>query len=750
MLPAFLLAIPLLFATQSHADESPRPPVEKPADSSAEFTAALDGVYTKLNKRDWKGAQKELLAVLARFENGEDARGKLLEIEEIARLAAFWSKHPDPDPKFLISGEVGLLDRNSDLVRISYEKGRTVERNAKRAKFRPISVPVFDAASDKKTPAPFPDFEQMGLLTLHPMQFNGPYTAEVRGSIPIKGGLAPSIVLVLDADEILAVQFGDLVVISRISDDGKNATAEPGAKPSGVAAGEDFKLEVNVTDSSVTFRSKGRIVVQSPKPKGKFGWFGFIGNDRISAVKLSGKTYGQWFDALVDAAVAEDRAKFEAGYDPRGVLPAWLYDVPDKAVRDEAAEEAAIKRVQSGFAIDVGRQWRDLTQAGKWEEALATVDIPDDPKVKPMTRAWAMASALLQLDRLDEARAAASIVTNAEPHHYEMRLLEAAIGSRVDRSDAAIETARGFVRDFPASLQARRVLVSMLIRRGRLVEAQREAERGFAAGVERAEMEKLVKQSRRAVTGPTWRTTNRHDSDHYTIASDMDRATCVQLAKVLEETYGFLSHAIGPIAAGRPGMRVFVFSGKQAYFDYCEDLVGDSMNRTQGMFTPQLAQLLFWNAIDRDEFVQTARHEAVHQYVDALVPEMPVWLHEGLAQYFETMRKEKGQFVAGAPPTGPRQLLQGLKKGTQWLRLEVLFDMQAEQFYGTNANVWYAVSWAVVHALADGAPEDRKLFDALIERIARGVDGAVAVRETFEGVDKKALLERIRLHAEAL
>lgn len=750
MLPAFLLALPLLFAAQSPADETPPPPAEKAVDTGAEFTAALDGVYTKLNKRDWKGARKELLAVLARFENSEDARGKLLEIEEIAQVSAFWSTHPDPDPKSLISGEVGLLDRNSDLVRISYEKGRTVERNAKRAKFRPISVPVFDTGSDKKTPAPFPDFEQMGLLTLHPMQFNGPYTAEVRGSISIDGGAAPSIVLILDTEEILAVQFGDLVVISRITDDGRTSTTEPGAKPSGVAAGEDFKLEVSVSDSSVTFRSKGRIVVQSPKPKGKFGWFGFIGNSRISAVKLSGKTYGQWFDALVDAAVAEDRAKFDAQNKPRNVLPAWLYDVPDKAVRNAEAEEGAIKRVQSGFALDVGRQWRDLTQAGKWEEALATVDIPDDPKVKPMTRAWAMASALLQLDRLEEARAAASIVTKTESGHYEMRLLEAAIGARIDRSDAAVETARKFVRDFPASLEARQVLISMLIRRGMLVEAQREAERGFAAGVDRAEMEKLVKQSRRAVTGPTWRTTNRYESDHYTVASDMDRATCVQLAKALEETYGFLARAIGPLPAGRPSMRVFVFSGKQAYSDYCEDLVGKSMNRTQGMFTPQLAQLLFWNAVDRDEFVQTARHEAVHQYVDALVPEMPVWLHEGLAQYFETMRKEKGQFVAGAPPTAPRQFLQGIKKGTPWLRLDVLFNMRAEQFYGTNANLWYALSWAVVHALADGAPEDRKLFDALIERIARGVDGKVAVRETFEGVDKQALLERIRLHAEGL
>jgi len=74
------------------------------------------------------------------------------------------------------------------------------------------------------------------------------------------------------------------------------------------------------------------------------------------------------------------------------------------------------------------------------------------------------------------------------------------------------------------------------VRAGRFAEAQHEAESGFAAGVDRVEMAKLVKQSRRAVAGPPWRSPNRFESKHYVVASDMDRDTCVQLSKVLEET----------------------------------------------------------------------------------------------------------------------------------------------------------------------------------------------------------------------
>jgi len=230
----------------------------------------------------------------------------------------------------------------------------------------------------------------------------------------------------------------------------------------------------------------------------------------------------------------------------------------------------------------------------------------------------------------------------------------------------------------------------------------------------------------------------------------MDRATCQQLATVLEETYAFLARAIGPISDARPRMRVFVFSGKQAYFDYCEDLLGEAMHSTQGLFSAQLAQLLFWNAVDREEFVQVARHEGFHQYLSELVDEVPVWLNEGLARYFETLRKEKGRWIAGAVPESSRSILRELRSESQWLPLADLFRLDDEQFYGKNAEVWYAYAWCVIHTLADGTLADRKLFDALIGKLARGVDGAVAVRETFEGVDLKALLDRVRARAASL
>ncbi len=751
MLLAIFLALSSLAPLQSPPAATPTLP-DPSADARTALVGELDELYAKLRRRDWNSVHIGLAALLTRHANSAAARGKLLEIEDLARVAAFWVKHPEPDPKLLISGQVGVLDRANDKVRLTYEEGRLEKRNAKRPKFRPISVPSFgtdDAAGDAK--AHFPDFEQIGPLTLHPLQFNGPYRAELRGVVPAREGLVPTIVLLLDQEEIYVATFDYPPKLQRIRDaqGGLEFVAESRI-PVLPEHGGDFTIDATIAESSMSIRYNGRVAFQVPKPKGKFGWVGFLGGDQVHYVELAGKTFGQWIDALVDAAVDEDRAAFERTFEPRTVLPAWLYEVPDAAVRDEAGEQAAVGSVRSGFGAGQLAELEGLVEAGKWEAALTALDAHEKAGAKPPSVAWGRANVLFQLGRLEEARTAAKVVIAAESKHLDMRVLEAALGVRLEGPEATLERVRALVRDFPASPEARTVLVNALLRGARIADALLESERAFAAGVDRKQTAKLVVQTRRALSGPSWRTTNRHDSKHYAIASDMDRATCQQLATVLEDSYAFFARTIGPISDARSHMRVYVFSGKQAYFDYCKDLLGDAMHSTQGLFSAELAQLLFWNAVDREEFVQVARHEGFHQYLSELVDEVPVWLNEGLARYFETLRKEKGRWIAGAVPDSSRSTLRELEDATPWLPLAELFRMDDAVFYGQNAEVWYAYAWCVIHTLAEGTTADRKLFDALIAKLGRGVDGEVAVRETFEGVDLAELLDRVRAHAASL
>ena len=525
---ALLLAVALSFPyTQEPVppptSSAPTAPTASDDAVRTEFTAALEVVHAKLRKREWKAAGVDLVSLLARYGNSEIARGKLLELEEIALLSAFWTKHPAPDAKTLLYGELMQFDRRLDTVKLSYTPGRLAVREQSKSKRKPIAVPAFDTGEKPPFPPYFPDFEQVGQLTVHPLQFNGPYTIDLKAPMPKWPTYVPSLVFLLDGDEYVVASFEYPYKLTHVTNGGREQKVLDDKRDIVIEPKEELVLQAVVTDTQITVRHKGRKLLAGPKPKGSFGWFGTIAFDRVTSMQLSGKSYGQWLDALVDSAVEGDRTAFDASFDPRTVLPAWLYDVQDKAARDVAAEQAAVDLVQRGVSSEINKQWSELVAAQKWAELLAVLDAADEKTLKPLTRAWSRAQALFVLERLEEARIAAREVVAAAPKHREMRTLDAAIGARLDDEAAAIESARALVRDFPDDADARTLLVTVLVRAGRFADAQHEAETGFAAGVDRTAMAKLVKQARRALAGPTWRSANLFESKHYVVASDMDR-----------------------------------------------------------------------------------------------------------------------------------------------------------------------------------------------------------------------------------
>jgi len=117
-----------------------------------------------------------------------------------------------------------------------------------------------------------------------------------------------------------------------------------------------------------------------------------------------------------------------------------------------------------------------------------------------------------------------------------------------------------------------------------------------------------------------------------------------------------------------------------------------------------------------DRVAEDLRHEVTHGYLHAMVPNLPLWLDEGLAEYFEVPR---GHYGFNRQQLG--RLLVRLDRG-QWQpdpqrleRLDALsaFDMTADD---------YAESWAWVHFLLHSRPEHAELLRAYLIELRR--DGA--------------------------
>lgn len=109
-----------------------------------------------------------------------------------------------------------------------------------------------------------------------------------------------------------------------------------------------------------------------------------------------------------------------------------------------------------------------------------------------------------------------------------------------------------------------------------------------------------------------------------------------------------------------------------------------------------------------DRVAEDLRHEVAHGYLHAVVPRLPLWLDEGLAEYFEVPRGMNGVNQPHVEQLSA-EFEQGRKPNLH--RLEQMTDA------GELTQSDYAESWAWVHFLLESTPERRKVLQAYLQAL---------------------------------
>lgn len=113
----------------------------------------------------------------------------------------------------------------------------------------------------------------------------------------------------------------------------------------------------------------------------------------------------------------------------------------------------------------------------------------------------------------------------------------------------------------------------------------------------------------------------------------------------------------------------------------------------------------------QDRVAEDLRHETTHGYVHAVVPAVPLWLDEGIAEYFELPRSDRGLHA-----THLAHLQGRLIEGTWHPNLAKL---EAIASAGELSQDHYAEAWAWVHWLLDTTPERRALLETYLADVRR-------------------------------
>jgi hypothetical protein len=185
--------------------------------------------------------------------------------------------------------------------------------------------------------------------------------------------------------------------------------------------------------------------------------------------------------------------------------------------------------------------------------------------------------------------------------------------------------------------------------------------------------------------------------------SDFDLPSDHRLVRELTSERDDVYRTLGLPPSTEP-IHVFLFREAEAYKKY-QSLYFPGVPARRAFFVEsdtQLAVYAHWS----DRVAEDLRHEVAHGYLHAAVPQLPLWLDEGLAEYFEVPRGHGG---LNRPHL---DLLADMMQYDGWRpnlpRLEQLHN--AAQMDQRD----YAEAWAWVYFLLNGDAERRKLLTSYL------------------------------------
>jgi len=145
----------------------------------------------------------------------------------------------------------------------------------------------------------------------------------------------------------------------------------------------------------------------------------------------------------------------------------------------------------------------------------------------------------------------------------------------------------------------------------------------------------------------------------------------------------------------------------------------------------------------QDRIAEDLRHETTHGYVHAVVPTVPLWLDEGIAEYFELPRGEQGIHPAHAAHLSGRFL-----EGTWRIDLARLEGLASA---GEMSQDHYAESWVWVHWLLNTTPLRRRILQDYLADLRRdGKTAPLSARLAYYEGDPATTTAAVTTHLESL
>ncbi|MEM1444518.1 MAG: DUF1570 domain-containing protein [Planctomycetota bacterium] len=249
-------------------------------------------------------------------------------------------------------------------------------------------------------------------------------------------------------------------------------------------------------------------------------------------------------------------------------------------------------------------------------------------------------------------------------------------------------------------------------------------------------------------------------SHHYHIHTDLTRAETVPFGRHMDAVYEAYVRRFAAFTPKRPEpMPLYLFRTEAEYHGFLLDM-GIEARHSGGMFFVNHRRrglATFIEGQSLSEVYAVLQHEGFHQFAwKYLGADLPTWVNEGLAQYFEDAPLVNGRLVVGNTDRARLARVRAALRSGETLPLGTLFALSEEAWADavhhdeSHSGLLYAQSWSAVYFLIHG--EDgryRSAFQQFLHRVNEGVPGDRAFADAF-GRNPQSLQRRWASYVEGM
>ncbi|HXE74453.1 MAG TPA: tetratricopeptide repeat protein [Candidatus Xenobia bacterium] len=221
-------------------------------------------------------------------------------------------------------------------------------------------------------------------------------------------------------------------------------------------------------------------------------------------------------------------------------------------------------------------------------------------------------------------------------------------------------------------------------------------------------------------------------SEHFHVVSNAKPKDIQRAMRKLEEFRHLLSYALPGLRVDSPlPTSVILFKDEKSYRNYVPLTTEGKPMKADGFMQPGRERMYLVIDLSAAEPEETSFHEFIHLVNRLNFDNMPVWLDEGLAEFYERTDVDGRDFVLGDFQPGWWDLLQR----SQLIPLEVLTEVDYRSPYYNNEDkraVFYAQAWLLMHYwMAADEGKRRPQFARFLTLFRQGASQADALKQAF-------------------